>query len=139
MDNKKTAVRFLEAMGAGDGAAMDLCLARDATTEARNFCSVGGKNGREQMVAMASAFPLMMPGGLHFDILRIFGDERFVAVECDGKAVTARGDDYCNKYCFTFRFENGLIAQIHEYFCSKLADEVILPMVQDGMAPSNSQ
>jgi ketosteroid isomerase-like protein len=81
------------------------------------------------MVAMVSAFPQLMPGGLHFDVLRVFQEDDFVAVECDGRAVTARGEPYDNKYCFTFRMQDGLIAEIHEYFCSKLAEEVIAPMV----------
>jgi ketosteroid isomerase-like protein len=52
-----------------------------------------------------------------------------VVLEFDGNAVLSNGQQYCNQYCFVFTFENGLIKQLNEYFCTVLADAAILPLL----------
>jgi ketosteroid isomerase-like protein len=130
--HEQVALRFLHAMGDGDSAAVADCLAPDAVTMARNFAKVGGVNSREQIVAMVGSFRSLMPDGLKFSVLSVISGKDLVAIECDGDAVTSAGTVYRNQYCFTFRFDGGRIKEIHEYFCSKLADEVIWPLVQQN-------
>ena len=127
---KQVALTFLHAMGAGDADTVAGCLSPDAITVARNLSKVGGVNKREQIVSMVGAFRSFMPDGLKFNVLRVIGESDSVAIECDGDAVTRVGTPYRNQYCFVFHFSGDKIGEIHEYFCSKLADEVIWPLVQ---------
>ena len=55
------------------------------------------------------------------------GDD--VVAEFAGNAVTSEGTRYDNEYCMIFTLENGRISFSHEYFCTKLADEVLWPIV----------
>ena len=50
-----------------------------------------------------------------------------VAVEFEGNAVTCEGKPYCNQYCMVFTLRDGKIKQVNEYFCTKLADDVLYP------------
>ncbi|HEX4378273.1 MAG TPA: nuclear transport factor 2 family protein [Steroidobacteraceae bacterium] len=132
MENQKkqVALKFIYAMGAGDAAAVETCLAPGAITMARNFSKFAGVMKREQIVSMVSAFRSLMPNGLAFTVLSVIADGDRVAIECDGDAVLRSGTIYRNLYCFVLHFADDLISEIHEYFCSKLADELIWPLVQ---------
>jgi ketosteroid isomerase-like protein len=129
---KQVALKFLHAMGAGDAATVATCLAPDAITMARNFSKFAGVIKREQIVSMVGAFRTLMPQGLAFNVLSVTAEGDRVAIECDGDAITRSGEVYRNLYCFVLRFAGDLISEIHEYFCSKLADELIWPLVQEG-------
>ncbi len=43
------------------------------------------------------------------------------------RAVTANGHDYENEYCMRFRIEDGLIAEVWEYFDTAYLYERIKP------------
>jgi ketosteroid isomerase-like protein len=134
---RETALRFLEAMGAGDAKTAAECLAPGAITMARNFSNFSGVHDREEIVSMIANFRALMPSGLHFNIISVIADGDRVAVECDGDAVTSAGSPYRNQYCFVMRFAGDRIKEIHEYFCSKRAEDVLWPLVE-AMTASQS-
>ena len=47
-----------------------------------------------------------------------------------GSAVTSDGQAYRNAYCKVFTFADGKIVELREYFCTKLADEVLWPLAE---------
>jgi ketosteroid isomerase-like protein len=128
-EHKATALRFLAAMDAGDGAAMDLCLTRDAITNTQGFAGVSGQRSREMMVATAAAFKDIVPTGFRPKIKNIIAEGDIVLLEFEGDAVLSSGEPYCNQYAFIFTFEDGKIKQLNEYFCTALADRVMLPLL----------
>lgn len=127
--NKQVALDFLAAMDAGDGDAMDRCLTRDAFTNTQGFAGVSGRRSREMMVATASAFKEIVPTGFRPRMKTIVAEGDTVVLEFEGDAVLSSGEPYCNQYVFMFTFENGKIKQLNEYFCTVLADRVMLPVL----------
>lgn len=127
--NKEVALSFLAAMDVGDGAAMDLCLTRDAITNTQGFAGVSGKRSREMMVATASAFRDIVPTGFRPQMKSVIAEGDTVVLEFEGNAVLSNGKPYCNQYVFIFSFEDGKIKQLNEYFCTVLADRVMLPLL----------
>ena len=127
--NKKVALEFLAAMDAGDGEAMDRCLTRDAFTNTQGFAGVSGQRSREMMVATASAFKEIVPTGFRPKMKKVVAEGDTVVLEFEGDAVLSSGEPYCNQYVFVFTFEDGKIRQLNEYFCTVLADKVMLPLL----------
>jgi ketosteroid isomerase-like protein len=127
--NKKVALDFLAAMDAGDGEAMDRCLTRDAFTNTQGFAGVSGQRSREMMVATASAFKDIVPTGFRPKMKKVVAEGDAVVLEFEGDAVLSSGEAYCNQYVFVFSFEGGKIKQLNEYFCTVLADRVMLPLL----------
>lgn len=127
--NKQVALDFLAAMDAGDGDAMDRCVTRDAFTNTQGFAGVSGRRSREMMVATASAFKDIVPTGFRPKMKTVVAEGDSVVLEFEGDAVLSNGEPYCNQYVFMFTFENGKIKQLNEYFCTVLADRVMLPLL----------
>lgn len=127
--NKQVALAFLAAMDVGDGEGMDRCLTRDAFTNTQGFAGVSGQRSREMMVATASAFRDIVPTGFRPKMKKVVAEGDTVVLEFEGDAVLSSGEPYCNQYVFVFSFENGKIKQLNEYFCTVLADRVMLPLL----------
>lgn len=127
--NKKTAIRFIEAMSAGDAQGQDACLAPDAFTNTKGRAQVSGTRNRETMLATVDAFREVVPGGFNPRIEKVVAEGDTVVVEWEGAATLSDGTAYANQYVFIFSFENGLIRQLNEYFCTVHADSTILPLL----------
>ncbi|WP_170287342.1 nuclear transport factor 2 family protein [Halioglobus maricola] len=56
------------------------------------------------------------PGSLQYDYRTVIADADHVMMQFTLKAVTANGKDYENDYCLLYRLENGLIAEVREFF-----------------------
>lgn len=127
--NKKVALDFLAAMSDGDAEGQARCLAPDAATITKGFAGVSGRRTREMMLATTGAFKEMVPTGFRPKIEKVVAEGDTVLLEFEGDAVLSNGEPYCNQYAFIFTFENGKIKQLNEYFCTVLADSVILPLL----------
>ena len=127
--NKEIALKFLAAMDAGDGNAMDELLTRNAFTNTQGFAGVSGQRSREMMIATTSAFKDFIPTGFRPIMKKVVAEGDTVVLEFEGDAVLSNGEPYCNQYVFIFSFENGKIKQLNEYFCTILADKVMLPLL----------
>lgn len=138
--NKQVALDFLHAMSEGDAEGQGRCLTPDATTCTKGFAQVSGTRNRETMLATVDAFRDIVPGGFAPRVLRVVAEGDTVVLEWEGNAVLSNGAAYANQYVFIFTFENGLIKRLDEYFCTVLADTVILPLlaqVGDELAHGN--
>ena len=127
--NKQVALRFIESMGAGDRDAFAATLAPDCVAIAKGFAQVSGRREHDEMIATAAGFKEIAPGGFLPVIRSVTAEGDRVAVEWEGQAVLADGTPYHNQYLMMFFLRDGLIAQVNEYFCTKLADEVMWPQV----------
>jgi ketosteroid isomerase-like protein len=81
------------------------------------------------MVATASAFKDIVPTGFRPKMKKVVAEGDTVVLEFEGDAVLSSGEPYCNQYVFVFSFENCKIKQLNEYFCTVLADRVMLPLL----------
>lgn len=134
--NKATVIRFIEAMGNGDAAAADECLAPDAIAVTKGFSRFTGTTQRDAIVALIGSMKHLVPTGLRPKILTLIAEGDIVAAEFEGDAVTHKGVPYHNQYCMMFTLKNGRIVRTHEYFCTKHAEEALLPeLVEAGILP----
>jgi uncharacterized protein len=128
--NKQVALRFIEAMSAGDAATAATCLAPDAFTQAKGYGKFAGPRGYETIMAMIESLNQFAPGGLRPTIHTVTAEGERVAVEFEGDATLSNGERYCNQYCMVFTVRDGRIRQVNEYFCTLLADKVLWPLVE---------
>ncbi len=128
--NKAVVLEFIAAMGTSDPVRAAPCLNADAYTEVRNWSKFGGRRKAEVIVGTIGAFNILLPTGLRPEILSVTAEEDRVVVEFEGKAVASDGRPYPNNYCMVFTMQNSKISRVHEYFCSKLADDVLWPLVE---------
>ncbi len=128
-ENKKVVIKFIEAMSNGDAAAAAPCLAPDAITLAKGFGKFAGVRRHDVILATIDAFRKLVPTGLSCTIRSVTAEGDRVVVEFEGNATLINGASYCNQYCMAFTLCDGLIKRVNEYFCTKLADEVLWPLV----------
>ena len=125
--NKQIVLTFLQAMGASDPETAAACLAPDAFTVAKGFGKFAGVRHYETIVGTIELFKKLVPTGLRPSVQTVTAEGERVVVEFEGNAVTCEGKPYCNQYCMVFTLREGRIRQVSEYFCTKLADEVLYP------------
>jgi ketosteroid isomerase-like protein len=127
--NKPVVLTFIKAMGEGNAEAAAPCLNHDAYTLAKGFGHFAGVREYGTILATIAAFKSLLPDGMDPVILSITAEGERVVVEFEGNARTVEGADYNNQYCMVFTMRDGRIAQVNEYFCTILADEVLWPLV----------
>ncbi|RYD87767.1 MAG: nuclear transport factor 2 family protein [Sphingomonadales bacterium] len=127
--NKKVALEFIDSMGRGDEAAFAACLTPDSFALAKGYAQVSGRREHDEMVATAAGFKHIAPEGFKPVIRSVTAEGDRVAVEWEGQATLANGTPYHNQYLMLFTLRDGKIAQVNEYFCTKLADEAIWPLI----------
>jgi ketosteroid isomerase-like protein len=128
--NKAVALQFMEAMSTNDPELADRVTGPGAVAVAKGTSKFAGTRSREMMVGGIALFKQMIPTGLRFEIGNVTAEGDRVVVEAQGNAVTAGGEPYCNQYCFVFTVQGGKIAHVNEYFCGKLAENVLWPMAE---------
>ena len=128
--NRQVAIKFVEALGANDADGVRECFAPDGVAVAMGTNRFSGVRTLNQIVEDIELFRRMMPEGLHFTILSVTGDGDRVIVEAEGNAVTCDGQPYRNNYCMVLTMEKGKIKLANEYFCTKLADEILWPLAE---------
>ena len=125
--NKGTALRYLEAMGHNDAeTAMD-CFLPEGVQRSMGSSGLSTTSTVAQMRDGLMAFKQLLPDGLNFEMQTVIAEADKVVVECRGTGRTADDAVYHNEYCFVFTMQDGKIKSSNEYFCTKLADEVLLP------------
>ncbi|MFA7587291.1 MAG: nuclear transport factor 2 family protein [Novosphingobium sp.] len=129
-DNEALVLRFIAAMSANDAEGAAMCLGPDAFTLAKGFSRFTGKRQYETIVGTINAFREIVPSGLRLEVGSVTAADERVVVEAEGNALTSAGKPYCNQYCFVFTVRDGLIRQVNEYFCTRLAEEVLWPLVE---------
>jgi ketosteroid isomerase-like protein len=128
--NKAMALRFVEAMGSNDPQTARDCFAPGGAAVAMGTSSFAGRRDAGMIADGIEAFKALLPDGLNFTIDSVTAEGDRVVVEADGHGTTYEGTPYRNRYCMVFTMENGKIKQANEYFCSKLAEEVLWPLAQ---------
>lgn len=133
-DNKAVALHFLETMGSNDPEGAAATLAPGAVTETMGTGRFSGERSADNVAAAIEAFKQLMPSGLRFTVKTVTAEGDRVVIEADGDALSSAGTRYANSYVFAFTLADGKITRINEYFCTRLADEVLWPLAEQMQA-----
>jgi len=115
--NKRLALEFLKAMGAGDTQWFERYLAPDFTwinPQNPQYSPLSGAHNRAKFIELARGLLGRMPKGLRVELRGITAEGDRVAVEAESFGQTAVGE-YNNRYHFLFEFRDGAIVVGKEY------------------------
>lgn len=131
--SRKHVRNFYQAMGARKSG-VDVDLGAFFTEDAewqlpRSSPMHGTLKGRAAVVNLFgdSVDEYYQPDTMKFDYHAEIADGDFVVMQFTLSAVTANGHDYENDYCMMFRLEDGLIAQVREFFDTAYLFSMIKP------------
>jgi ketosteroid isomerase-like protein len=127
--NKVVAVKFLQALGAGDVATMKTILADDVVAIATGTSVGSGSRNYAEIMAVVGMFPQISKTGLNPKILSVTAEEDRVAIEWEGNCTLVTGAQYNNQYTTVFFLRDGKIVKVKEYFDTKLTDAVLGPLM----------
>lgn len=126
-DNKATVKAFY---AAGDSGELDRALgllADNVTwTNIGSTDFSGTFSGKEALIAeLLEPVFSRLKGGIESRVSNVVAEGDFVVVQSAGTAETVDGRPYNNTYCHVFRFEDGKIAEVTEYFDTALTQRVL--------------
>ena len=127
--NKDVVRTFLEAFGQGDSETVDSLLAEDCIAVCTGTSIVSRTRDRREIVRTADYFKRTMKDGVRFEILNMTAEDDRVSVESEGFSELKNGVAYNNQYHFLFFLRDGKICKLKEYMDTKLADEVMRPVI----------
>jgi ketosteroid isomerase-like protein len=135
--NKEVVLRFLEATGRNDAETVTACVDPDGVSVAKGTSRFTGPRRFGTNIAdTIEAFKKIIPTGLRYRIRSVTAEGERVVVQAEGDAVTHDGRPYCNDYCFVCTVKNGRVVRVDEYFCTKMADEVLWPAYESVGGPA---
>jgi ketosteroid isomerase-like protein len=136
-ENKEIAVRFLLATGNNDAETVAACVDPDGISVAKGTSKFTGPRRFGTNIAdTIEAFKKIIPTGLRYRICSVTAEGDRVVVQAEGDAVTHDGKPYCNEYCFVCTVKNRKVVRVDEYFCTKMADEVLWPSYEKVGGPA---
>ena len=127
--NKDTVRKFLNALGRGDSETVASVLADDCVAVCTGTSIVSRTRSRDEIVRTADYFARTMKHGVRFEILSMTAEDNRVSVESEGFSELRNGVAYNNQYHFLFFLRDGKICKLKEYMDTKLADEVMRPII----------
>jgi len=130
--NKQVVQTFLIALGQGDRDTVDSLLTEDCIAVCTGTSIVSRTRDRREIVRTADYFRRTMKDGVRFEILTMTAEDDRVAVESEGFSELSNGVLYNNQYHFLFFLRDGKIHKLKEYMDTKLADEVMRPIIASG-------
>ena len=127
-ENKQLVLRFLEATASNDAETVQACVDPDGVSVAKGTSRfTGPRRFGTNIAATIETFKKIIPAGLRYTYHSVTAEGDRVAVECEGDAVTHDGRPYKNQYCFVCTVKDDRVVLVNEYFCTKMADEVLWP------------
>lgn len=127
--NKRFVIEFLTELCAGNAAHIADMMTDDVQAVAVGTASISATRDKETIVRTCEAFPVVTQSGLNPTIVTAIAEGETVAIEWRGNCTLANGTPYNNEYAMIFTMRDGKIAHFREYFCTKLADEVLAPLL----------
>ena len=122
--NRSLLESFVKALTRGNKEGIGACFKDNAYWHIPPYyVTYGGREdvvGREGIVGMLGGlqFEFYKPETINIDTHFIIADETHGAFQFTNTCKTASGGDYFNIYVFTFRFDDGLIAEVWEHLDS---------------------
>lgn len=136
-ENKELVLRFLEATANNDAETVIACVDPDGVSVAKGTSKfTGPRRFGTNIEETIEAFKKIIPTGLRYTFGTVTAEGDRVVVEAEGDAVTHDGQPYRNQYCFVCTVANGRVTRVDEYFCTKMADEVLWPAYEKAGGPA---
>lgn len=130
--DNRNAVRAFYANVARHNAGEDINLTRHFTADAEwKLPRTSPLHGKlKGPAAIAGLFDgavddYYQPGSMRYDYHAELAEDDFVMMQFTLKAITANGQDYENDYALLFRLQDGLIAEVKEFFDTSLLFSVL--------------
>lgn len=126
-ENKGVLEVFYAAGNIGDLEAALGLLADDVTwTNIGSTDFSGTYMGKDTLIAdlLGPVFS-RLKAGIRSTVENVVAEGDFVVVQVRGAAETVEGRPYNNTYCHVFRFQDGKISEVTEYFDTELAQRVL--------------
>jgi ketosteroid isomerase-like protein len=130
--NKDIVRNFLNALCTGDLATLKPLMTDDIEAVAMGTSAISGSRRHADIENVVSLFPILTQSGLNPRIISMTAEEDRVAVEWEGNAILSNGAQYNNHYFMIFFLRGGKVCKFREYFCTKLAEEVLAPLLAGG-------
>jgi ketosteroid isomerase-like protein len=132
--NAAVAEKFIHDLGRCDADAMQEAMTDDVVAVARGTSAISGSRTRDEILDVVKMFSKVSESGLNPVIVSSTAEGDRVVVEWEGYCTLKDGTPYNNQYVTVFQFRDGLISRFSEYFCTTLADTVVVPVWQKLIA-----
>ena len=123
--NKAVAREFFVRLSAGEAERLLELYTEDFTCCTAGSLPFSGTHPRAEIAAMVSGVRTVFPDGLQFAVRTITAEEDRVAVEAESHGKHVSGKVYNQRYTFVLFFRDGKIRELHEYFDTMHANDVL--------------
>ncbi len=127
--NKELAAQFFVALGAGDADTMRYILAPDVVAVAKGISILSGRRGYDEIIGALSMLSAFTENGIDFKVISMTAEDDRVSVETEGTSTLKNGEPYNNFYHMLFTIRDGKVVGLNEYFCTKMADASLGPLL----------
>ena len=132
-DNKALVRKAVDALGRLDVEQFLSYLADDVEfeTPGQHECFAGVK-GKQDLRKELPAMKKVLPQGVQLTIHTMTAEDDRVHAELSGKAQTAKGEEYNNRYHYAVVVRDGKISRFRDYFDSDLAVRVLVSAMSEA-------
>jgi len=123
--NKEVARTFLDRLSAGDADGVLALYTDDFVCWTAGSLPFSGIHPRAEVGAMISGVASVFPEGLRFSVRTMTAEDDRVAVEAESHGKHVSGKTYDQRYTFVLFFRDGKIRELHEYFDTMHANDVL--------------
>jgi len=127
--NKILAQKFLQYLSEGNQDGLKNIMAPGIVAIAKGTSRMSATRQFDDILKVAAAIPQISKSGLNPKIVSMISEDDRLAVEWEGNCELKNGQTYNNQYLMLFVIRDGKIHEVREYFCTKLADELLWPML----------
>jgi len=127
--NKMIARAFLDALSAGDVEAMSGIISKDIEAVATGTSVLSANRKYDDVMEAVAGLKQATKSGIAVEIVSLTEEDGRVVCEWKGSSELVTGAPYNNEYVFIFHIEDGKVRRMTEYMDTKLADEVMGPML----------
>jgi ketosteroid isomerase-like protein len=118
---------YLEAVTAGE--LRDELLTPDMT----GWITTGGFMDKARYQELTRILAAMCATPIQFTVKGLTAEEDRVVVEAESRATLVNGQNYGNTYVFVLRIRDGRIAAIAEHYNALIAQEKLMPLMDEAV------
>lgn len=132
--NKDAALKFLHSLCSGDVETLKTVVTDDVVAILPGTAQISGTRHYPEIMAVCATFPLISKNGLSPKVVNITAEDDRVALEWEGNCVLIDSKQYKNQYHFLMFFRDGKVCKMKEYLDTKLADNMLIPVMATVLA-----
>ena len=137
--NKVIALKFLNALCAGDVATLKTVVTDDVVAIMPGSAQISGTRHYPEIMAVCATFPRISSNGLNPKVLNLTAEDDRVSLEWEGNCTLINGQQYNNHYHFLMFFRDEKVCRMKEYLDTKLADDMLIPVMASVLAQGQNR